>query len=65
MAAVLLLRNRKTGHAVGKGEVTEVKDVTEESTEATEALKEKFKGLMTIREMNAKGFLKSCCTAIR
>ena len=46
----------KTGHAVGKGEVTEVKDVTEESTEATEAPKEKFKGLMTIREMNAKGF---------
>lgn len=46
----------ETGHAVGKGEVTEVKDVTEESTEATEAPKEKFKGFMTIREMNAKGF---------
>ena len=42
MAAVLLPGNReKTGHAVGKGEVTEVKDVTEESTEATEAPKEK------------------------
>lgn len=46
----------ETGHAVGKGEVTEVKDATEESTEATEAPKEKFKGFMTIREMNAKGF---------
>lgn len=46
----------KTGHAAGKGEVTEVKDVTEDSTEATEAPKEKFKGFMTIREMNAKGF---------
>lgn len=46
----------ETSHAAGKGEVTEVKDVTEESTEATEAPKEKFKGFMTIREMNAKGF---------
>ncbi|MGR3174685.1 MAG: ethylbenzene dehydrogenase-related protein [Candidatus Scalindua sp.] len=54
--SVVAEEQEETSHAVEKGEVTEVKDVTEESTAVTEAPKEKFKGFMTIREMNAKGF---------
>ena len=54
--SVVAEEQEETSPAVGKGEVTEVKDVAEESTAVTEAPEEKFKGFMTIREMTAKGF---------